>query len=201
MPPDSPDRSDLLKAVFDAVPSLVFVVDEDVRIQEYNAAASAFLLGAGDTMLRRRCGDVFECLHSMEGPGGCGDAELCRHCTIRNSVAAAMAGDRVVRRRATIEVVRNGEEQEVFALITASRFRFRDRKFVLLVIEDISEIAELRGIIPICSVCKEVQDEGDAWSRLEVYFWEHWGLEFSHGLCPKCYEAELAKLDEEEGVC
>ncbi|MGB7919347.1 MAG: PAS domain-containing protein [Desulfobacterales bacterium] len=36
------DRLDaeMLRSVFDALPSLIFVVDEDVKIQEYNAAAA-----------------------------------------------------------------------------------------------------------------------------------------------------------------
>ena len=38
----------MLRAVFDALPSLVFVVDQDVRIQEYNAAVSVVTLFDGD---------------------------------------------------------------------------------------------------------------------------------------------------------
>ena len=34
------ETHDMLRAVFDVLPSMVFVVDEDVKIQEYNAAAA-----------------------------------------------------------------------------------------------------------------------------------------------------------------
>ncbi|MFN2366979.1 MAG: hypothetical protein ABR523_11040, partial [Desulfurivibrionaceae bacterium] len=80
---------------------------------------------------------------------------------------------------------------------TASSFTFEGKQRVLLLIEDISEIAELRRMIPICSVCHEIRDEGEAWNRIEDYFKEHWDLDFSHGLCPKCYEIEIAKLKKD----
>ena len=34
----------------------------------------------------------------------------------------------------------------------------------------------------------------DAQPILEAYFQEHWDVDFSHGLCPKCYEAEFRKI-------
>jgi PAS domain-containing protein len=43
MPAKNNTGSHILKALFDAMPSLIFVVDDDVRIQEYNAAAAEFL--------------------------------------------------------------------------------------------------------------------------------------------------------------
>ena len=73
---------------------------------------------------------------------------------------------------------------EIYALITASPFSFQDRQLVLLVIEDISEIAELYRMIPICSVCGKVRDDKESWMRVEAYFKNNWDVDFSHGLCP-----------------
>ena len=55
----------------------------------------------------------------------------------------------------------------------------------------------LKPIIPICSVCKEVRDEKEAWSRVEMYFKEHWDVDFSHSLCPNCYKAEMDKAKKD----
>lgn len=103
----------------------------------------------------------------------------------------------MVGRRKKLEINRNGDRTEVYALITASPFRFEDQPLVLLVIENISEIAELQLMIPICSVCREVRDEKQSWLQVEAYFKEHWNVDFSHSLCPKCYEAEMKKLDND----
>ena len=190
------DKTELLKTVFDVIPSLIFVVDDDVRIQEYNATAAEFLLEKREAILKRRGGEVLHCLHSTDVPEGCGRAPFCKDCVIRNSVTEAFQGNRVVRRRTKIEIIRDRNKLEIYALITASLFRFKERQLVLLLIEDISEIAELRRIIPICSVCKEVRDEKEAWSRVEMYFKEHWDVDFSHSLCPKCIKAERDKMQK-----
>lgn len=189
-------KTELFRTVFDALPSLIFVVDNDVKIQEYNAAAAELLADERDAILKHRGGEVLNCIHSREVPEGCGYAPLCDDCIIRNSVSEASLGHRVVRRRTRIELVRSGEEFSIYALITASPFQFEGRPFVLLVVEDISEIAELQRMIPICSVCKKVRDEKETWSRVEAYFKEQWDVDFSHGLCPECYKSEIEKIEK-----
>ena len=186
-------RSDMIRTVFDVMPSLIFVVDDDVRIQEYNAAAAEFLLDDRQGILKRRGGDVLGCLHATEEPEGCGRAPFCSDCVIRNSVQEAFDGNRVVRRRAKMEIIRHGEKVEIYALVTASPFLFQKRRLALLVIENIREIAELQRMIPICSVCRKVRDEKESWSMIESYFKEQWDVDFSHGLCPSCFESETEK--------
>jgi hypothetical protein len=187
--------TDIIRAVFDALPSVVFVVDGDVRIQEYNAAAAGLLTADGMTILKRRAGEVLHCLHSNDVPEGCGRGQFCEDCIIRNSVTKAFQGNRVVRLRTKMQLVRDGYKMKIYALVTASPFHFQERPLVLLVIEDISEITELQRIISICSVCRKVRDDEKTWLRVEAYFKNHWDVDFSHGLCPDCYKIELDKLE------
>jgi two-component system CheB/CheR fusion protein len=48
------------------------------------------------------------------------------------------------------------------------------------------EIRTLRGIIPICSKCKQIRDDKGFWSQVEIYVGNHTEAEFSHGICPEC---------------
>lgn len=189
--------TDLFRSVFDVLPSMIFVVDDDVRIQEFNEAAAAFLSVQRSVVIKRRGGEVLHCLHADDVPDGCGRAPFCEDCIVRNSVVKASLGDRVVRRRAKLEILRDGNKKEIYALVTASAFRFDGRPLVLLVIEDISEIAELRRMIPICCICKKVRDDKESWSRIENYFKDHWDVDFSHSLCPECYQKEVEKIRRE----
>lgn len=50
------------------------------------------------------------------------------------------------------------------------------------------QIKYLQGIIPICSYCKKIRDDQASWQQLEIYLSEHSDAEFSHGVCPECYE-------------
>lgn len=185
----------LLREIFDAIPSMVFVVDDDVIIQEYNKAAADFLSVERDNILKRHGGEILQCIHSAEAPEGCGHAPFCEKCVIRNSVKSTSKGNRIVRARTRMEVLRSGIKTEMYALITTTPFIYEGQKLILLVIEDISVIAELQRLIPICSICHKIRNEEQVWSRIEAYFKDQWDVDFSHSLCPDCYKDEMGKLD------
>jgi hypothetical protein len=165
-----------------------------MRIQEYNAAAASLMAGERALILRRRAGDMLHCLHSRDVPAGCGRGPSCRDCVIRNSARESFEGHRVVRRRLRMELVDGGRAREIYALISTAPFRYEGAPMVLLVIEDLNELAELRRLIPICAVCRRVRDDRESWMRVETYFKERWDVDFSHGLCPECIDGERAKL-------
>lgn len=59
----------------------------------------------------------------------------------------------------------------------------------------IDEIKTLRGILPICSMCKKVRDDKGYWSQIEVYITDHSEAEFSHSICPECAKRHYPDLD------
>ena len=58
------------------------------------------------------------------------------------------------------------------------------------IIEDLNianmEIKTLRGIIPICSHCKNIRDDEGYWSQVEVYVRQRTEADFTHSICPDC---------------
>ncbi len=58
----------------------------------------------------------------------------------------------------------------------------------------LDEVKTLRGILPICSYCKKIRDDKGAWERFEAYIYNHSEAQFSHGLCPECYQKEIEEL-------
>jgi len=194
MTPENPTPPSLLRSLIDAMPSMVFAVDDRLQIREYNAAAAESLATQRSEIVARPSGDALHCIHATDRPAGCGHGPYCQDCVIRNSLTQVFRAGTAVRRRARLEVARQGRKVEIYALISASRFDYRGESLALLVIDDLSEIAELYRMIPICSVCKRVRDETESWSRIEAYFRDHWALDFTHSLCPECYEKEKAKI-------
>lgn len=64
---------------------------------------------------------------------------------------------------------------------------------IVIVLEDITslkkaleEVKTLKGLIPICSRCKNIRDDRGFWQNLENYVSDHSEAEFSHGICPDC---------------
>jgi hypothetical protein len=60
----------------------------------------------------------------------------------------------------------------------------------------LAEIKTLRGILPICSHCKRVRDDGGYWQQVEVYVRDHTYAEFSHSICPTCLQTHYAELSD-----
>jgi len=58
----------------------------------------------------------------------------------------------------------------------------------------LDEIKTLRGIIPICSHCKQLRDDAGIWKRIEEYIHEHSEARFSHGVCPQCMEKYYSEV-------
>jgi len=62
----------------------------------------------------------------------------------------------------------------------------------------LDEIKTLQGIIPICMYCKKIKNDAGAWDKLEAYIEEHSDADFSHGICPECYEKLLKKIKQDK---
>ena len=46
-------------------------------------------------------------------------------------------------------------------------------------------------LLPICSYCKRIREGEDYTRSVEAYFAEHHDTQFTHGVCPDCYEKHV----------
>lgn len=64
----------------------------------------------------------------------------------------------------------------------------------------LSEVKTLSGLLPICSHCKKIRDDGGYWQEVERYVASHSQADFSHGICPECvvkYYPEMSHILKE----
>ena len=54
-----------------------------------------------------------------------------------------------------------------------------------------AEVRKLQDILPICSYCRRVRDDNDAWHSVENFLAIHTSARLSHGVCPSCMSSEL----------
>lgn len=59
----------------------------------------------------------------------------------------------------------------------------------------LSEVKTLRGLIPICSHCKNIRDDKGYWKRIEEYLSDNSDAKFSHGICPECAKKFYPEMD------
>jgi response regulator RpfG family c-di-GMP phosphodiesterase len=57
--------------------------------------------------------------------------------------------------------------------------------------EALGQVRALEGILPICCYCKRIRDDQNYWQQVESYISQHSQAQFSHGICPGCWEAVI----------
>ncbi len=174
-----------IRSILDAIPHPVFVVDRDVRIVEYNRAASVLPSGA-QKIINQRGGDALNCVNAAASPAGCGSSSDCKTCQLRNSVNMAFQGQKLSRSKIKMEIVSENKVTESYLLVTTASFLYRGNTYALLTLEDINELIALTNLVSICSNCKKIRESKEYWVRLESYFKKTLDLNFSHGICPEC---------------
>lgn len=61
----------------------------------------------------------------------------------------------------------------------------------------LENIKTLKGLIPICAWCKKIRTDEGYWMKLETYLKEHTEADFTHGMCPECYEKMKDSIEKE----
>jgi phosphoserine phosphatase RsbU/P len=54
-----------------------------------------------------------------------------------------------------------------------------------------TQVRQLEELLPICSYCKKIRDDRNYWQQIEGYISDRTGSDFSHSVCPDCFERVL----------
>ena len=98
-----------------------------------------------------------------------------------------------------------GEKNNLIVYIDITE-REKHKQEKELIIHDLnqalSEVATLRGILPLCSFCKKIRDDKGYWEQVDVYISKHSQADISHSVCPECmkkhYPEEYALIDPDK---
>ena len=55
----------------------------------------------------------------------------------------------------------------------------------------LKRVKQLQGLLPICSYCKKIRNDRNYWEQVDAYVASHSEAQFSHGVCPDCFEVHL----------
>lgn len=123
--------------VLNAMPQFVALLDENRQIVAANSSLIDSL-GSGniETILGSRPGEMLDCQHATEMPGGCGCSESCRMCGAVNAILTAQQGTADTRDCQ----ITQGESLEALDLqITATPVRIGERDLTTISIRDVAD--------------------------------------------------------------
>ena len=64
--------------------------------------------------------------------------------------------------------------------------------------ESLAKVNTLSGLLPICAWCKKLRDDKGYWKSVEEYISAHTGAEFTHGMCPECFNRIMDEENSKE---
>ncbi len=185
---DSPlSESPSLRAICDAIPSLVFLADRDVQVLDANRAARQWLQVEPGTSLCRAGGEVMRCVFALNSAGGCGTTEACPTCVLRESVTNTRPGRPGTSRVAHMVLETPQRAEDRWFRVTATPVVLDGRDLVLVNMEDVSQLVELREVLPVCPGCgTSPRDAKEVLREARAYLARHPGHWSTSELCPEC---------------
>lgn len=133
-----------LKNVFDTIPCGVLIVNGDRRIQAVNdVLVQTFSVSVAD-VINKRGGEALGCVHAFKSEKGCGFAEECQNCRVRETAMEALDGQKIHRNRANLQVMINGEACDLVLLVSAAPLEHEGESLAIVILEDITELNTLR---------------------------------------------------------
>jgi len=129
-----------LSTVYDRVPSVLCLFDEQLQIVRANLAATEFAGWTGAYHQPVRVGEFFHCQSVAQNDQICGKEEACLGCTLRQVLTDTLTtgkSQRQIKMHKTI--VRNGLPEEVVLLISTERIQLGHTVRVLMCLEDITK--------------------------------------------------------------
>jgi DNA-binding NtrC family response regulator len=84
------------------------------------------------------------------------------------------------------------------AIIRTIRYAIERQRLMTELKLALDHIKQLQGMLPICSVCKNIRDDKGYWNRIEAYISQHSEVKFTHSICPDCAKEFYRDLYKEE---
>jgi hypothetical protein len=199
MEPLLPEGSSLL-AMLDAFPSLAFIADADATVLEANRAARQWLGGDAGMRLHLPPGDVLQCVFPHDSRGNCGTTDFCPSCVLRRSIEAVLSARPAPRRLAHMIVKTAGQPEDRWFQVNASPFALEGRKLVLVVLEDVTQLVELRALLPFCPGCGATREAADPLGQARVFLRKHPDFLLADELCTECRQRPPEGVGLEDGA-
>jgi CheY-like chemotaxis protein len=64
----------------------------------------------------------------------------------------------------------------------------------------LAQVRQLKGLLPICGYCKSIRDDQNYWHGVAEYLQAHSDVEFTHSICPGCWDQVVRPECERAGI-
>ena len=138
------NQNAFLKSLFESIPCGVLIIDRDRRIQAVNNVMERAFGVSKAGAIDKRGGEALRCIYAFESPEGCGFADECQNCGVRNTALEALTGRQIYRNKAKVQLLDNGKSRDLVLLVSAAPVEYEGERLVITILEDMTELNTLR---------------------------------------------------------
>ncbi|NPE29737.1 PAS domain S-box protein [Methanococcoides sp. SA1] len=129
----------ILNSIYDGLPLIMVLIDEDGKIENVNRAATVALGKEKKDCVGLLGGEIFQCINSFTGEG-CGKNSECLECPVRSSVMHTFeTGENIYKKEGDLDIVTNGRPTPIHFLISTILIQENNGPKVSLVVDDITK--------------------------------------------------------------
>ena len=92
------------------------------------------------------------------------------------------------------------QEKAMQALARQVMVLLESRRVLRHLADALNRVKILEELLPICAWCKRIHVDNADWARVETYFHERTGVDFTHGICPECLQKMRASAGLEKSA-
>ena len=137
---DLRESNEFLNTVIENINTAIFIVDETIRIRQFNNVLSRLFRKSEENMLGEICGNALGCAFAVEEGTPCGSTSECGKCKIRRSILDAFphkAGK--YRERIAREFYIGGIPVLKHLEFSTKLIHFDGRDMILVIVDDMTE--------------------------------------------------------------
>jgi transcriptional regulator with PAS, ATPase and Fis domain len=138
------NQKGFLKSLFESIPCGVLIIDGDRRVLAVNNVVERTFGISGAEVMDQRGGETLRCVNAFKNPKGCGFAEECITCGVRNTALEALAGNQIHRKKAKIQLSVDGKTNDLQLLVSAAPFDHEGKRLAVIILENMTELNTLR---------------------------------------------------------
>ena len=140
-------NSEFLNIVLDNICNCVLLFDKDMQLRAFNNALKTLFVNTEDEhLLYKKCGNAIGCAFAIDEEKDCGDTSHCQYCDLREAAMISYSEKKPVHRnlfeREFFKI--DGTKVMKYLNFSTRLFYFRKEYYILIIIEDISDIIELK---------------------------------------------------------
>ena len=138
------NQKGFLKSLFESIPCGVLIIDGDRRVLAVNNILEQTFGISGAEVMDQRGGEALRCVNAFKNPKGCGFAEECITCRVRNTALEALEGNQIHRKKSNLQLLVDEKTRDLQLLISAAPFDHEGKRLAVIILEDITELNTLR---------------------------------------------------------